>query len=265
MPRRSHRSTSKHKAAKKDPATSTKFYQFSPKNNNYIYSNLSYILAFLAGWMDVASMKIFKMYSNKVTGNFVKLGSEIASRKFNDVPFLASTLFTFFIGYMIFHLLQVKLQMTIQNNKWLCSSIVFICLCLVDYFRNANSTSRWPALMLTMVCGMINSIAKSNASAITNLMTGHFMNISSSIGEQTYNAIRIETNKEVAASHSTKPSSIIVIFSFFFGVYGCHSLHFTSTNDYNQYIFSIIGAMYYCVLLMSHQKRVKNIVKKKKQ
>ena len=73
-----------------------------------MHPSFPYLLAFLAGWVDLAAIRTFKMYASMMTGNWVNLSARIAAQDDKDLLLLVSTLGMFSLGFMAFHLLQTK-------------------------------------------------------------------------------------------------------------------------------------------------------------
>ena len=203
-----------------------------------------YLLAFLAGWVDLAAIRTFKMYASMMTGNWVNLSARIAAQDDKDLLLLVSTLGMFSLGYMALHLLQTKTNATTTKTTLVlgCSTFILASMCAVDYFRMQHPASRWPVVLLALASGMVNSISSTKAGMVTNMMTGHLMSCIEIVGEYVYDKC---VGGSTTGQSSGKASSFVVVFSFCCGVYGCHQCGF----QYPEYMFSIVGGMYFVVIV----------------
>ena len=225
-----------------------------------MHPSFPYLLAFLAGWVDLAAIRTFKMYASMMTGNWVNLSARIAAQDDKDLLLLVSTLGMFSLGYMAFHLLQTKTNATTTKSTLVlgCSTFILASMCAVDYFRMQHPASRWPVVLLALASGMVNSISSAKAGMITNMMTGHLMSCSKTIGEYVYDKC---VGGSTTGQSSGKASSFVVVFSFCCGVYGCHQCGF----QYPEYMFSIVGGMYFVVIVGAERLQGERVERDKKK
>lgn len=218
-------------------------------------TQLPCLLAFIAGFADVASTRTFKMYSNMMTGNIIKLFS---ASSLADARLTAATIGAFGLGYAL-HLYadQHRLGFGSPASARPCSRaalivavLMFATDCLVDHNRGSEAVDarKWPVVLVAAGSGMINAVSVCRTNLVTNMMTGHLSKICADVADCFAGV----------ATRSQRLSAIVslrIVACFCAGITGGASLWRLPHPESTRWIFTKIGVMYAVVLLLHETPR----------
>jgi uncharacterized membrane protein YoaK (UPF0700 family) len=210
-------------------------------------ASLQFWLSFVAGWFDVVCFKQYKCYSNMMTGNTVNLCYKVGGLESADVSFLAAAIVHFCGGFTAFKFVDMKLK-----NRGSCTAIapvIFAFFALADVLRAKFPTSRWHMLFLAFACGMVNSISAEKGKIVTNMMTGHFQNLSSILADYLFKGL---SSQQKTSTIDSLRMVVTFCSGICLGMAAWNSKHPIAKlgSSLHERRFAVFGAIYAAILIL---------------
>lgn len=127
-------------------------------------------MAFLAGWANIAIFTKFKTFATMLTGNTMWLAMSITERKYADVAYYLSVIFSYNLGTAAFRRTDLSFR---KQTLPVCAAVVASLFILGDWVHFATMTRWIPMMLFATAFGVINSLGTEVSGTLTFVVTGH--------------------------------------------------------------------------------------------
>jgi len=131
---------------------------------------LAFGMAFLTGISDLALNMKYKCFATMMTGNTMWMALALTERRFMDVGFYASVIFSYLAGLTVFRRSDLALKKkSLPLSAFLVAGLFVGSDIMFHIFK-----SRWiPTMMLATGFGIVNSVGQEVTGTLTFVVTGH--------------------------------------------------------------------------------------------
>ncbi|CAE7473580.1 Pde9a, partial [Symbiodinium microadriaticum] len=165
-------------------------------------------LAFLAGVVEAACVTRYRCYVNMMTGNTVMAGAALAFAQWGKLAFFSTLLLHYVSGVALFRFLDSRLG---PRRVAATAPLILLIHCSFDAL-SCRYDSSWPLPLLALGCGVVNAFSSGSSGVVTNMLTGHWHILASSMADLMSGSTLDQSKRSVARR------SLGVVCAFVLGV-----------------------------------------------
>eukprot|EP00439_Symbiodinium_sp_Y106_P041405 s1229_g5.t1 len=143
-----------------------------------------------------------------MTGNTVMAGAALALAQWGKLAFFATLLLHYVSGVVLFRFLDAQLG---PRRVAATAPLILLIHCAFDAL-SCRYDSSWPLLPLALGCGVVNAFSSSSSGVVTNMLTGHWHILASSMADVMSGSTLDQSKRSVARR------SLGVVCAFVLGV-----------------------------------------------
>ena len=136
-------------------------------------------LAFLSGWVDAVSLKLYGCYVTMMTGPVVNIALALADASFAKVRYFALIIGAYMCGASLYRFLELRRDG--QRMPLAVAPLLLGLFVATDLMTLLFPSSRLPGLLLACGYGLINTLSLGVCKTITCMLTGHMQNVGNAV------------------------------------------------------------------------------------